>query len=191
MSGSVATKTQPRPEPASDPSVDTATGPDASARTLATLKIGDLARRVNRSARALRLYEDMGLLGPAVRTEGGHRLYSNDAVVRLQWIERLQLLGLSLPEIRAFLERLYDAATGPSAMADVHAMFAEKLAGVREQIESLQAVEGDLLDGLAYLETCHGCPSATGIHHCRSCEQPHSVSEPLLIRGIHRNGEGT
>lgn len=158
---------------------------------LATLKIGDLARRVNRSARALRLYEDMGLLGPAVRTEGGHRLYSNDAVLRLQWIDRLQLLGLSLPEIRSFLERLQDADTGPTAMAEVHALFERKLASVRHQIECLQAVEGDLVDGLAYLETCHDCRSPTGIDHCKSCEQTHAVSEPLLIRGIYRNGEGT
>jgi len=157
----------------------------------ATLKIGDLARRVNRSARALRLYEDMGLLGPAVRTEGGHRLYSSDAVLRLQWIDRLQLLGLSLPEIRSFLDRLYDAETGPSAMAEVHRLFEQKLAAVRDQIEALQTVEGDLIDGLTYLETCQGCRSPTGIDHCRTCEQPHPVSEPLLIRGIHRSGEGT
>lgn len=168
-----------------------ATGLREAASAPATLKIGDLARRVNRSARALRLYEDMGLLGPAVRTEGGHRLYSSDAMVRLQWIDRLQLLGLSLPEIRSFLDRLYDAETGPSAMAEVHALFERKLAAVRDQIEALQAVEGDLIDGLTYLETCHGCSSPTGIDHCRTCEQPHSVSEPLLIRGIHRSGEGS
>jgi len=161
------------------------------ASPLATLKIGDLARRVSRSTRALRLYEDMGLLGPAVRTEGGHRLYSTDALTRLQWIDRLQRLGLSLPEIRSFLERLYDAATGPAAMADVQAMFQQKLATVRAQITSLQAVEGDLIDGLTYLETCRACSSPRGIDDCRTCGQPHPVSEPLLIRGIHRSGEGT
>ncbi|NJK88995.1 MAG: MerR family transcriptional regulator [Myxococcales bacterium] len=158
--------------------------------TIATLKIGDLARRASKSARALRLYEDMGLLGPAVRTDGGHRLYSNDAVLRLQWIDRLQTLGLSLPEIRSFLDRIQDARTGPRAMADVHQMFVQKLATVRAQMEALRAVEADLVDGIAYLETCHGCRASAGLDHCKVCDQSHPVDEPLLIRGIHRNGEG-
>ncbi|MGF1508760.1 MAG: MerR family transcriptional regulator [Myxococcota bacterium] len=155
----------------------------------ATLKIGDLARRSGKSPRALRLYEDMQLLGPAVRTEGGHRLYSGDALLRLQWIDRLQLLGLSLPDIRAFLEQLENAGSGPSAMIQVRGLFVEKLQQVRRQLRELSSLEHELQAGLSYLESCHSCAEHSGLDGCRSCEQPHSISQPVLIAGIHRNGE--
>lgn len=155
---------------------------------LATLKIGDLARRAHKSPRALRLYEEMGLLGPAVRTDGGHRLYSNDALVRLSWIDRLQLLGLSLTEIRDFLAELDRSQTGSAAMRRVEDLFRSKLAEVREQLTALTAVETELQESLRYLESCQTCPTHDGLDDCRGCGRPHAVSEPLLISGIHRNG---
>ncbi len=164
--------------------------PNGAAPLPATLKIGDLAKRANKSARALRLYEELGLLGPAVRTEGGHRLYSADALTRLQWIDRMQLLGSSLPEIKSFLDRLDDASSGPTAMYEVKLAFEEKLVDVRSQLAALRAVERDILDSLAYLETCHDCSSDSGLELCRGCDQSHPVQEPLLIRGIHSDGEG-
>jgi DNA-binding transcriptional MerR regulator len=155
----------------------------------ATLKIGDLAKRAGKSPRALRLYEDMELLGPAVRTDGGHRLYTSDALVRLQWIDRLQLLGLSLPDIRAFLTELEVASSGPSAMHRVRGLFSEKLAHVRRQLDELSSLEDELQAGLSYLDTCHTCSDEAALDDCRSCAQPHPTNEPVLIAGIHRNGE--
>ncbi|HJL43005.1 MAG TPA: MerR family transcriptional regulator [Myxococcales bacterium LLY-WYZ-16_1] len=154
----------------------------------ASLKIGDLARKASKSPRALRLYEEMGLLGPAVRTEGGHRLYSNDALVRLSWIDRLQLLGLSLTEIRDLLGELEGSETGARAMKQVDTLFRAKLAEVRSQLEALQSLERELEDSIRYLESCHSCPTHVGVAECRDCAQPHAVDEPLLISGIHRNG---
>lgn len=153
--------------------------------TFASLKIGDLARRAGKSPRALRLYEDIGLLGPSVRTEGGHRLYAQEAVVRLQWIERLQLLGLSLPDIRAFLESLDNADRGPEAMRRVRGLFEEKLGQLRQQIQSLRSLESELREGLTYLETCAGCASEHPVEACRECGEHHSTPEPVLISGIH------
>ena len=43
------------------------------------LKIGDLARATGKTQRALRLYEEMGLLVPSERTVGGFRVYGCDA----------------------------------------------------------------------------------------------------------------
>lgn len=157
----------------------------------ARLKIGDLARQSDKSPRALRLYENMGLLGPAIRTEGGHRLYSQDALVRLQWIDRLQLLGLSLTEIRDFLAELEHSETGARAMYRVDHLFRTKLEEVRRQLAALTAVEQELQESLRYLDSCHGCPTHGGIEECRSCAQPHAVDEPVLISGIHRNGGNT
>ncbi len=155
-----------------------------------TWKIGDLARHVEKSTRALRLYEDLGLLGPAVRTEGGHRLYTDDALVRLAWIDKLQVLGFSLHEIRTFLEELEAAQQGPQAMERVRAIFQGKLAEVEAQVTSLRSLAGELEDSLKYLETCtHTCDPATLLASCRACDHDHTVAPPTLIAGIHKGGE--
>lgn len=163
--------------------------PLAKLEIRASLRIGDLAKRVGKSTRALRLYEDLGLLGPAHRTEGGHRLYGDDALVRLGWIDKLQILGMSLHDIKDFLEQLDDARTGPRAMEQVRGMFETKLEHVRTQIDALQTLAAELNEGLAYLETCHTCTSTTELDHCRACGEDHPNEPPLLITGIHQGGE--
>src|SRR5919199_5642064 len=68
-------------------------------------KVGELAKRTGLSVRALHYYDEMGLLSPSRRTEGGHRLYTTDDVVRLQRIKSLRQLGFTLREVRECLDR--------------------------------------------------------------------------------------
>lgn len=157
----------------------------------ASLRIGDLAKQAGKSTRAVRLYENMGLLGPAYRTDGGHRVYTDDALARLSWIDRLQALGMSLPEIRTFLDELEDEGTGPAAMARVRGMFEAKVKEVQVQIEGLQTIMSELREGLTYLETCTGCAPSTDLHACGTCDHDHSIEPPLLITGLHKRGEGS
>ena len=77
-----------------------ATG-DSSGRKKDTYRIGDLAKRINKSTRALRLYEEMNLLGSVTRNEGGQRIYEEEVFARLTWIEKLQSLGFSLLQIQS------------------------------------------------------------------------------------------
>lgn len=158
--------------------------------TSPSLRIGDLAKRAGKSPRAVRLYEEKGLLGPALRTEGGHRLYGEDALLRLDWIEKLQLLGLSLGDIRAFVDELARADTAPAAMDKARAMFEAKLREVRQQIAALSALEAELINGVDYLASCNTCAPSTEVTACKTCGQPHPVAPPPLVTGIHRGGEG-
>ena len=155
-----------------------------------SLRIGDLAKRAGKSARAVRLYEEKGLLGPAHRTEGGHRVYDEEALDRLRWIDQLQILGLSLSEIKGFLDRLRSADTAPDAMAQARQLFEKKLSAVREQMTTLKALEAELARGVAYLVACDACAPTTEVTACRSCGRPHSVEPPPLVKGIHQGGEG-
>lgn len=69
------------------------------------MKIGELAKQTGLSIRTLHYYDEIELLTPSHRTEIGHRLYSDQDIMRLQQIISLRQLGFSLKEIHECLEK--------------------------------------------------------------------------------------
>jgi DNA-binding transcriptional MerR regulator len=67
------------------------------------IQIGDVARQIGLSLRTVRFYEEAGLLTPVGRTQGGFRLYDEDALDRLLLIKRMKPLGFTLEEMRSLL----------------------------------------------------------------------------------------
>ena len=151
------------------------------------LRIGDLAKKTDKTNRAVRLYEEMGLLGAVHRTEGGHRVYTGDAVARINWIDKLQALGFSLTQIRSLLDDWADSRFGPSAMSKIRALFREKLDETRAQMLQLEALAIELEDSLSYLASCEACEPNTVLGSCTGCDQPHPVDqEPALVAGFRK-----
>lgn len=68
-----------------------------------TMHIGELAGRSNLSLRTIRHYDEVGLLTPSGRTEGGFRLYTERDFARLLLIRRMKPLGFSLEEMAELL----------------------------------------------------------------------------------------
>ena len=149
-------------------------------------QIGDLARRTGKTARAIHLYEELGLLRPATRSSGGFRLYDRSAIERMRWIDLLHGMGFSLHEMRELLHSWWGAEIGPDAMERLRALFTRKLEETREALARHQQLERELTEGLAYLETCRSCaaPDTPG-RVCVHCEQDHGMTvEPALVAGI-------
>jgi DNA-binding transcriptional MerR regulator len=67
-------------------------------------KIGELAAAAGLTVRALRHFDDIGLLRPAERSPAGHRWYTGDDVRRLYRIVALRQLGIPLSEITQSLD---------------------------------------------------------------------------------------
>lgn len=67
------------------------------------LKIGELAKRTGLSVRALRHYDEIGLLLPSARTDAGYRLYNQQDVARLYRLLALRQIGLPLADIGPLL----------------------------------------------------------------------------------------
>ncbi len=154
------------------------------------MKVGELARKTGKTVRALRLYEEMGLLSP-VRSEGNYRLYGPDEVARIYWIAKLQALGFSLPQIQGLLETVESSHTGPDAMHSLREMFRARLDGTRKQVEKLLQLERDLGESLAYLEGCRACSHEHQVDGCVSCEGVHADTQaPSLVAGIHSTPSG-
>jgi DNA-binding transcriptional MerR regulator len=152
-------------------------------RRAATLRVGDLARRAGKTVRALRLYEEIGLLEPIERSKSGYRLYDAEAVTRVRWISKFQELGFSLSEIRDVARQWESGASAPGAMARVETLLRDKLAEAREQIERLQSLERELVASLDYLETCPTCDPRRIVEACSACDL-HDEAQPELVAGF-------
>jgi DNA-binding transcriptional MerR regulator len=72
--------------------------------TPVTMHIGELAERTGLSLRTIRHYDEIGILKPAGRTDGGFRLYTSEDESRLLLIRRMKPLGYTLEETGALLE---------------------------------------------------------------------------------------
>ncbi|MBF4630921.1 MerR family transcriptional regulator [Clavibacter michiganensis subsp. phaseoli] len=80
------------------------------------LRIGDVAGRAGVSTRALRYYEEQGLL-PAERTTSGQRVYPEAAVERVQLIQQLFAAGLPSRTIRQLLPSVDSGVAAPASLA--------------------------------------------------------------------------
>ncbi|HKQ68918.1 MAG TPA: MerR family transcriptional regulator [Polyangiaceae bacterium] len=149
------------------------------------LQVGDLARVSGKTVRAIHLYEELGLLKPHARSKGRYRLFSQDAVVRVRWIGKLQDLGLSLTTIQSVVREWEMSPSAPGAMAKMRNVYREKLASTREQIERLKALETELADSLKYLETCDTCDPVRLFAACTCCDRhDHREDPPELVLGF-------
>ncbi|MBC04401.1 MAG: hypothetical protein CMJ34_14040 [Phycisphaerae bacterium] len=154
------------------------------------LRVGELAEKTGKTRRAIRFYEELGLLVPARRTKGGFRQYDASALVRIHWIDRLQELGFSLPEIGKFLAALHEQDNGPAAMDELRAFYASKLLVTQELLQRMQALESELQESLHYLSACSSCSPDTHRSACRTCEAAaHGDGpQPVLVAAVHAHG---
>ena len=87
----------------------------------ASMHIGEVAARTELSLRSLRHWEEVGLLQPSGRTDGGFRLYTEDDVDKILVIRRMKPLGFSLEQMKdvlAHIETLRDASWPPRPTRD-------------------------------------------------------------------------
>ncbi|HSI54460.1 MAG: MerR family DNA-binding transcriptional regulator [Ramlibacter sp.] len=105
-----------------------------------TYTISDLAKEFDLTTRAMRFYEDMGLLQPSRSGPGGrNRVYSARDRTRLKLTLRAKRLGLSLTEAREIID-MYDSPrdTGPQ-LKKFLAVLAQHRKELEEQMADLQA----------------------------------------------------
>lgn len=100
------------------------------------MRIGEAASVAGMTTKALRFYEDRGLLN-AKRTSNGYREYDDDTTARLEFIRRGRAAGLTLSQIREVLA-LRDRGTAPCV--HVQCLLAEQLAMLDKQLAELQAL---------------------------------------------------
>jgi DNA-binding transcriptional MerR regulator len=126
-------------------------------------RIGEAAEATGLTPRAIRYYEELGLLKPAAHISGGNRRYDDEDIERLTLIRQLKdVVGLGLADIHTFLEteaerrslsEQYHATSDPGVRVDLLNRVEPILRRRVELLErKLSAVQGLLDEERARLE---------------------------------------
>lgn len=127
--------------------------------------IGKIAELTGVKVPTIRFYEQIGLLSAPVRTGGGQRRYTSDAVARLKFIRHARDLGFDMDEVRELLK----LADSPDASCKtVDALARHQVERIDIKMRSLRAVRRELA---AVIASCRG----PRIRDCRILE---ALSEP-------------
>ena len=128
----------------------TAHAPIAPRADRESFTISDLSDEFGVTARALRFYEDEGLIAPERR--GTTRIYSHRDRARLAWILRGKRVGFSLGEIREMID-LYDVGDGRHTQRAVTAdRCRARIAALEAQKHDIDAAIAELAEFVALLE---------------------------------------
>ena len=118
------------------------TKPTVAERTAPTYSISDLAQEFALTTRAIRFYEDEGLLSP--RRRGLSRIYGERERTRIKLILRGKRLGLSLSEIRELFDIYATAGNERAQLTKFLQMLADRRAMLHQQREDIDAVLAEI-----------------------------------------------
>ena len=124
--------------------------------------ISAVAKKLGIGVETIRYYQRIGLIIEPVKPDTGYRVYPDDTVSRLYFIQRAKELGFSLAEIASLLE------LGDGQCSEARELAQEKLLIIRSKIKDLDAI-AITLENL--IHSCdnnpkhQGCPIINTISH--------------------------
>ena len=149
------------------------------------IRVGELAIKTGKSTRAIRFYEERGLLLPQSRTPSGYRLYTLDSIKRIQWIDQMQSMGLSIAEIADVLDSLRDHETGPLFMTAIRRFYTERLETTQKEISRLMGLSTQIQSTLNFLDDCVGCQSVSAPNGCINCQAREPMQQmPTMVAAL-------
>lgn len=161
-------------------------GPRAEAdrsRESALLTTGEMARLSNSTLRTVRFYEEEGILRPARRTDGGHRLFERSELDRLMLVTDLRMAGLSLDDIKAILEVKRAAASGAAAAESAIKVLGTRIADLKEKLTVLNRLRDDLEETSRIVSGCLACQNEVSFPDgCAKCTV--MTNHPTLPRSV-------
>jgi MerR family transcriptional regulator, copper efflux regulator len=127
------------------------------------MQIGEVATRTGLSLRTIRYYEEMGLVEPSARSQGGFRLYTDTDVQRLRLIARMKPLEFTLEQMRQLLDATDRLSSGArltkterarlrTTLGEFRAAIAARCETLREQLATAQAFDATLAEQREQLE---------------------------------------
>jgi DNA-binding transcriptional MerR regulator len=127
------------------------------------MQIGEVATRTGLSLRTIRYYEEVGLVEPSARSQGGFRLYTSTDVQRLRLIARMKPLEFTLEQMRQLLDAIDRLTSGArlnksecarlrTSLGEFRQAIQVRCETLREQLATAQAFDATLSEQLEQLE---------------------------------------
>lgn len=172
------------------------------------LRINEVAAETGLTTRAIRYYEEMGLLEPAARSEGDYRLYDADDLDRLRYIKGLRDdAGFSLAEIAQLLEdetararnrerfrETHDLNERRTIIQDALTRVDRQVATLRDKAERLEAMIDDanhrqfhLTEHLAEIDAELAGDAEAAAEHALAAHAAHPHEEPPTHLHVRRD----
>lgn len=144
------------------------------------MRIGDVARRAGVSTRALRYYEEHGLLS-AERTPSGQRVYPESVVERVRMIQQFFTAGLSSRTIRELMPCVDTGQGSDKVFETLAAERARITAAMADLAAAREAL--DRIDAMAHHPDPEHCPALreTPWGPYEADEQPGAVPQPVPV----------
>jgi len=138
------------------------------------MNISDVAKKTGLTSKAIRFYEEKGLVTPPLRSENGYRSYTQSHLDELTLLRQARQVGFNLEECKELVHLFNDP---DRRSADVKARTLQKVAEIERHIVELNDMRAQLL---ALAESCPGddgadCPimdNLSGCCHRRAKTQP-------------------
>jgi DNA-binding transcriptional MerR regulator len=152
---------------------------DPAAKTYSTT---DLARRAGTTPRAIRFYEQSGLIDPPSCAKGSRRSYTDADLERLQLITDLRDLDLSLDDIKQLLAIRDGVKTAPELGSRLSQVLREQLEATHQRLLALRRLKEELAAALETVKECGSCTRALESHPCSSCDTVIRPGSPRMLK---------
>jgi len=149
------------------------------------LTMGDMARLSKSTLRTVRFYEEEDILRPAVRSEGGHRLFSEAELEKLLLVTDMRSAGLSLEEIKTILSIKRTSKTGSETSQRVGEFLRSQIQAMEEKVTVLQRLHEDFSQATDLFSKCHYCHNVdtypTECGYCGVMDKPKSLPRTVRV----------
>ena len=148
-------------------------------------KIGQVNQRAGVTLRTIRYYEELGLIEPAVRSKGGFRLYNEESIGKLRFIQGLKLLDFPLSKIREMFMIREVAQSGDEASHRFMVLLQNQQQEAVKKKGQYERMLQEIRVTMELIRGCYGCETKPTYEACCSCKTISPNGElPLPLRAI-------
>ena len=158
---------------------------DRMAGEAKTLSLREMVKRTGATPRTIRFYEEVGLIHPVGRTQGGHRLYSEHELEKLAFIADLRDAGLSIEEIKELFDLRAAAGSARAASGEVARKLNEKMEDLRRRMAVLARLRDEFASSVdIFQHNCAECKDTPGQERCQTCVEIDHGQLPRTFRWL-------
>ena len=109
------------------------------------MTVGEVAKKMGVTVRALQYYDREGLFSPSATSEGGRRLYTDKDMIKLHQILSLKSLGFSIDEIKNRLTSIDTPEQVAAALTEQSKAVQAQISALTQSLQEIEALKGEVL----------------------------------------------